>query len=56
MLQVNLNKRMIDTKPLYVALAQRKEERRQELALAQHSRLQTLRAAQMGMPPYVPPF
>ena len=49
--QVNLNKRMIENKPLYVSLAQRKEERRQELALAQHQRLQNMRAASMGMYP-----
>lgn len=48
--QVNLNKKMIEGKPLYVALAQRRDERKQELAMAAHNRMQSMRGMPMGYP------
>jgi len=45
-----MNGKILDKKPLYVALAQRKEERRQQIAMQHNQRLQSMRM-QQGMYP-----
>lgn len=45
-----MNGKILEKKPLYVALAQRKEERRQQIAMQHNQRLQSIRM-QQGMYP-----
>jgi len=49
---VDMNNRMLANKPLYVALAQRKEDRKQQLATQYMQRMATMRVANSQMPIY----
>lgn len=49
-----MNGRIVGTKPLYVALAQRKEDRKAHLASQYIQRVTNMRMQQMGQPIYQP--
>lgn len=49
-----MNGRIVGTKPLYVALAQRKEDRKAHLASQYIQRVTNMRMQQMGQPLYQP--